>query len=190
MSNPMFWIETGVVALIAFGATFSGVYFSFKKESSRRQEEQKEHFARMVQGVLHESSNNQAILDNIKEVIRPGTVYSGEVSTDALQASLSDPLFHRWAANSLVIAATTAKSRLLEMNNILSDYRRHGTMESGDVAWLRIRAEKRKETIQVVQELLREAMVRYGGAIVPDERDQETVARLARILREEREQVR
>ena len=190
MSNPMFWVETGIMALIAFGATFSGVYFSFKKESSRRQEEQKEHFVQMVLGLMHESANNKHMLEQMKEVMRPGTIYVGEVSIDALQAALSDPLFHRWASNSLVLAATTVKSRLAEMNNVLSDYMRRGTMLSGDVERVRIRAEKRKQAITVMQELLQEAFDKYGGAIVEDKRDLKIAELLSRILQEEREQAR
>ena len=190
-----------VGALIAFGATFSGVYFSFKKESSRRQEEerkeaarkekeQQEHFARIVQGILIESANNFATLSAIQIVARPGTVFAAELNTDALQAALSDPLFHRWADHSLVIAATIVTTRLAEMNNVLSDYRRHGTMESGDVTVLKIRAGKRQEVIKIMQELLEGAMTKYGAAIVADERTQEINARLKQNLQEEREQLR
>lgn len=190
MSEQMFWIGTGVSALIAFGATFSGVYLSFMKESSRRRKEQKEHFAQMLLGLIHESANNKNMLENIKKVTLPGTIYAGEVSTDVLQSSLRDPLFHRWASNSLVFAATIAKSRLAEMNNILSDYRARGRMESGDVERLRIRAEKRQENIQVLQELLAEAFDEYGGTVVRDKREQEIVEQFNRILREEREKTR
>jgi SMC interacting uncharacterized protein involved in chromosome segregation len=190
MNNPMFWLEIGVGALIAFGATFFGVYFSFKKESSRRQKEQKEQFTQMVLGLMHECSNNKHMLDHIREVIRPGTIYVGQVSTDTLQSALSDPLFHRWASSSLVLAATTVKSRLAEMNNILSDYRQRGTMASGDVERLRIRAEKRQEAIVIMQELLQEAFDKYGGATVTEKRDLDIAALLGRILTEEREQTR
>jgi len=122
VDNPMFWVETIISAVIAFGATFSGVYVSFKKENRRRREE--------------------------------------------------------------------VMTRLTEMNNILSDYRRHGTMESGDVTVLKIRAGKRQEVIKIMQELLEKAMTKYGAAIVADERTQEINARLKQNLQEEREQVR
>lgn len=201
MSNPVFWLETGVSALIAFAATFSGVYLSFSKENQRRLEEErkeaarreveeKEQFARLIQGVLVESANVHAILNNIRRMVAPGVIFAGEVSTDALQAALSDPLFHRWADHSLVLAATIVKSRLAEMNNILSDYRARGRMESGDVARMRIRAQKRQEVIEVMQGLLEMAMREYGAAIVADARTQEVNEQLQRILQEEREQTR
>lgn len=201
MSNPMFWLETGVSALIAFAATFSGVYLSFSKENRRRQEEErreaarkeseeKERFAQLVQGVLVESANDHAILENIRKMAAPGGVFAGEVSTDALQAALSDPLFHRWADHSLVVAATIVRTRLAEMNNILSDYMRRGMMESGDVARLKIRAQKRQEVIEVMQGLLDMAMTQYGAAIVADARTLQINERLRTILQEEREQTR
>lgn len=187
----MFWVGTILSAAIAFGATFAGVYFSFAKENRQRREQEKEHFAQMVLGLMHESSNNKNMLGHIREVIQPGTIYVGEVTTDTIQAALSDPLFHRWAATSLVIAVTTVKSRLDEMNNILSDYRTRGRMESGDVERLRIRAEKRQEAINIMQELLQETLEKYGhDRIVADKRDLEVVTRLGRILQEEREQTR
>jgi len=180
-----------ITAAIAFAATFAGVYFSFAKENRRRREQEKEHFAQMVLGLMHESANNKNMLEHIKEVIRPGTIYVGGVSTDTLQTALSDPLFHRWAATSLVLAATTVKSRLEEMNNILSDYRTRGRMESGDVERVRIRAEKRQEAINIMQELLQETLEKYDYVrIVVDKRDLEVVTRLGRILQEEREQAR
>ncbi len=190
-----------ITAAIAFAATFSGVYLSFskqnqrrldeeRKEAARREAEDKERFARLAQGVLIESANNHAILNNIRKMVAPGVVFAGEVSTDALQAALSDPLFHRWADHSLVLAATIVKSRLGEMNNILSDYRARGRMESGDVARVKIRAQKRQEVIEVMQGLLEMAMTQYGAAIVADARTQEINEQLKRILQEEREETR
>ncbi len=152
--------------------------------------EQQVHFARIVQGVLIESANNHATLNSIKIMAGPGTVFAAELNTDALQAMLSEPLFHRWADHSLVIAATIVMTRLTEMNNILSDYRRHGTMESGDVKVLNVRAGKRQEVIKMMQELLEGAMTKYGAAIVTDERTKEINERLKQNLQEEREQVR
>ncbi|MCZ6479563.1 MAG: hypothetical protein O6929_04020 [candidate division NC10 bacterium] len=190
-----------ITAAIAFAATFSGVYLSFSKENRRRREEErseaarreaeeKEQFARLIQGVLVESANDHTILNNIRKMVAPGVIFVGEVSTDALQAALSDPLFHRWADHSLVLAATIVKSRLVEMNNILSEYRARGRMEfPGDVERMKIRAEKRQEVIKVMQELLEMAMTQYGAAIVADVRTQEINERLQRILQEERQQI-
>ena len=54
--NTRFWIEIGISALIAFGATFFGVYLGFSKERRRAAAEETEQFGQILNGVLNESA--------------------------------------------------------------------------------------------------------------------------------------
>lgn len=188
--DERFWIEIGITALIAFGATFAGVYVAFSKERRRTEAEESEQFGRVLHGLLIESANNLAILTNLQNRVRPGTVPADDVYTDALQVALGSPLFYRKADHSLVLAARIVRAQLGTMSNVLALYRQAGAvgrqMAAGDVRGVQVRAETSKEVIRVMQELLDAKMPEFGAAVVADARLKEVERRLTEILRKER----
>ncbi len=190
MSEQMFWIQTGIAALIAFGATFFGVFISFWVERRRREAEDKKQFGHILQSVLVETERNYATLNHIKKTVSPGGACPESVFTDALQAALSDPLFHRWADPGLITAASFMRSQLAAINNLLSGYRvtaALGTgMTEGDARGLRLSVEVALECIPVIQEVLRKTMSEHGADIITNGRSKEIRDRLGKIVLEHR----
>lgn len=189
--DERFWIEIGISALIAFAATFAGVYLGFWKERRRADVEERDEFGRLLQGLLVESSNNYSILTNLQNRVRPGAVSTDELYTDALQVALGSPLFYRKAGHSLVLAARLVRTQLGTMNNVLSLYREGAAggrlMTAHDVRGVQIRAETSREVIRVMQGLLDATMAELGAAVVADAPLREVNERLAEIFRKERE---
>ena len=190
----MFWIEIAITALVAFAATFSGVYLSFRKERKRAEAQEKEQFGRLLQSLLAESANNHAVLNNIKNRASPGLIHPGALNTDALQVALASNLFHYWADYSLVKAVTIVRTQLNTTNNILSTYRqmtasRGGGMTGQDTKDLQIRAETSMEVIGVMQGLLEKAMRKFGAEVARDAHSKKVDEDLARLFSKEREQI-
>ncbi len=179
--------QTAFAAVIAFGATFSGVFLSFLVERRRREAEERSQFSHMVQGVLVESATNHATLNSLKKWVRPGKTFTGELSTDTLRAALNDPLFHRWADHSLVYAVQVVRMHSDIINNVLSMHQEaavdgHG-MTDHHVNDLLIRAEIVRDIICVTQELLEQTLHKFGAPILADSRMTEIDQRLADIAR-------
>lgn len=178
--------ETALTAVIAFGATFSGVFVSFWVERRRKEAEEKGNFAQTAHGLLIESASNHALAGSLKKWTREGKAQAGEVLTDNIQAALRDPLFYRWANHSLVATAQVVRIQLTQVNNVLSMHRQAATFGHGmtpvSVKDLQIRAETMQEVLGVFQELLERTMFEFGTAVVADERTQEIDKRLAEIM--------
>ncbi len=100
--DAMFWVQIGITALIAFGATFFGVFLSFWVERRRREAEEKSRFARMVQAVFIENMSNLSALTIIEKKWEAGGS-APEPRTEVLRRVLSDPLFHQWAGEGLIL---------------------------------------------------------------------------------------
>ena len=175
-----------IAALIAFAATFSGVYLSFLMERRRRGAEERSQFGRIVQFVLVEGANNHAILNIIRQSARPGKAVTCEIPTAALQAALHNPLFHQLADHSLVVAALIVRTQVAEINNVLFMHRLAATSGRGmtvhAVEDLRIRAETVRELLGVMQELLDGTLQKFGMPILADSRTTEINARLKGIV--------
>lgn len=62
--DELFSIQMAVTAVIAFAATFSGVYLSFSIQRSRAEAEEKAQFGRILQGVLVEGASHCAVVRN------------------------------------------------------------------------------------------------------------------------------
>ncbi len=154
----MFWIQTLIAALIAFGATFSGIFVSFWVERRRKEAEEKQRFARIIRSVLVESKINDATLDLIRIKAGPGGAFPQETRTETLQAALSDPLFHRLAADSLILTVTNMRSHLASINNVLFTYRIAAAvgrpMNIDDAKTLQIFAQTGQEANLLMQEVL------------------------------------
>lgn len=191
--DERFWIEMGITALIAFGATFAGVYLAFWKERRRTEDEENTHFGQLLHGVLVESANNHAILTNIKNTARGGRTISQEVFIDTLQVALGSSEFYRKATHSLILAARTVRTRLASMNNILSLYRQAAAggreMTEQDAGGVRTRAETAAQFIEMMQPILEATMAEFGAAVVADVRLEEVRQRIAEINRKEDERL-
>lgn len=157
--DTMFWIEIGISALIAFAATFAGVYVAFSKERRRAAAEETEQFGQILNSVLNESANNEAMLNEIQSKARGGTTLIHELFTETLQIALGSPVFYRKAGHSLVMAARLVRTHLGKMNNLLSLYRQAAAggreMTQHDAQGLKVRAGASVEFINVMQELRR-----------------------------------
>ncbi len=178
--------ETALTAVIAFGATFSGVFVSFWVERRRKEAEEKGNFAQTLRGLLIESAGNHTMAGSLKKWTKEGKAQTGEVLTDTIQAALRDPLFYRWANHSLVATAQVVRIQSTQVNNVLSMHRQAATFGHGmtpvSVKDLQIRAETIQEVLGVFQGLLERTMFEFGTAVVADERTQEIDKRLAEIM--------
>lgn len=164
-----------LTAIIGFGATFSGVFVSFRVERQRKEREDRDHFGRTIQGVLVESFTNEATLNNIEANPRAALIL--ELHSHALEAALRDHLFNRWAGRGLLVTAHTARDRLALVNNILLMHRQAittgTTITTLAVSQTQIHAQAARETSLILQELLHELMTSFGARIQLDPRAQE-----------------
>lgn len=191
--DKILWTEVGISALIAFVATFAGVYLAFWMEQRRAAAEETEQFGQILNGVLNESANNVAMLNEIREKARGGTTLIHEVFTETLQIALGSPVFYRKAGHSLVMAARLVRTHLGKMSNLLSLYRQAAAggreMAHLDAQGLKVRAEASIEFINVLQELVVAAMNQVGVAVIADPEWEGERKRLAAIYDREREQL-
>ncbi len=183
--------ETVIAALIAFGATFFGVFISFWVERRRREAEDKERFGQMLRGILAESANNYATLGEIRNQAVRGGVPIHQLHSDALEAALRDSLFHRMTGISILVASINVRDRIAAMNNILSFLRQQvaageSTTDSQRKG-LRIRAGTGQAIIRVMETLMDEVTQRLNLPAVADDQITNVHQRLVEILRRERE---
>jgi hypothetical protein len=183
------WVE----ALINFSATFSGIAASFAVEHWRSRKREKEEFGKVLATVLYESSNNHGLLNNIRNTYRVGATSGFDLNTDVLGLALTNPVFHKWASQSLILAANSVKNNLTVLNNILALHRQaqatgRGASEYG-VEEVKSRAKTAVELILVMQRLLNDAIVEMNVRIRRDDQSEETIKRLAMIFREEDEAI-
>ncbi len=182
--------STIIAAVIAFGATFSGIFVSFWVERRRREAEDKKQFGHILQSVLVETERNYATLNHIKKTVSPGGACPESVFTDALQAALSDPLFHRWADPGLIAAASFVRSQLGAINNLLSGYLVTAALGTGmterDATDLRMSVEVALDCIPVMQEVLRNTMGEHDAETLTNGRSKEIRDRLGKIVLEHR----
>jgi len=189
MESEPWWVG----ALINFGATFFGVLFSFWIERRRSMNREKEEFGKILTSVLVESSNNHAILNNVRNSYKVGQTSGFSLNTEVLGLALASPVFHKWASHSLIVAATIVRTNLGFVNNILALYRHTqatgGSASERGVEELKIRAKTALDVISVMQGLLDAAIAKTGAGVRKDDQSDETDNRLARIFREETEAI-
>lgn len=180
-----------ITAVIAFTATYFGVYWSFSRELARAEAEEKAQFGRLLQSMLAESASNYGVLNNVRSTARVGSTFAFELRTDAIQVALGSPLFHRYADYSLVNAALWVRTQIGQMNNILSLYRQAtasgGGISDRGVKDLRTRAGTSQEVIRVMQDLLDATMPKFGAVVVADALMEQVEERLKAIYRREGE---
>lgn len=183
---------TAIAAVVAFAATFSGVFLSFWLERERRRRMEQVHFGQVLRSIVTESANNMAQLENLK-AIQPGGFPLHQLSTDALDLALGSALFHRLAPHSLVFASTVCRTHLGVLGNLLSHHRAraaagHALAES-PVAELRGRAETGQDYVRVLQDLLDDVMREAGSLVVADERLNAVNQQLAQVRQRETERL-
>jgi hypothetical protein len=108
MESDPWWVS----ALINFSATFAGVSVSFWFERRQSTNREKEEFGKVLQSVLVESSNNHAILNNVRNSYKVSQTSGFSLNTEVLGLALASPLFHKWASHSLIVAATIVRTNL------------------------------------------------------------------------------
>ena len=95
------WVEV----MTNFGATFFGILASFGVEHCRSRNQEKDDFGKVLQSLAYENEANLGLLPGLKDC-SVSTVPAFSLSNQ-LPLVLGNPLFHRWAKHSLVLAALT-----------------------------------------------------------------------------------
>jgi hypothetical protein len=145
------------------------------------------------QGLLYESSQNNALLDNIIKKTKVGSSSGFTLSTQSLELALASPLFHQWASHSLAMAASITKGQLQFVNNMLTMFRTAsgsggGITERG-VEELKIRARTTQSVIKTLEQRLDITMTQFGASIKRDDETKEVNEALVRAMREEAEEL-
>jgi len=115
--------ETAITAVIAFVATFSGVFLSFELERRRKGQEEKDQFARLVQAIKVENVINAGLLRTVVRDTKPGIISVVSFQIETSQTAMSDPRFYRWADQSLIHVIAVVRTDLVTFNNLLITYR-------------------------------------------------------------------
>ncbi len=118
MGDPMFWTQIGIAALIAFGATFFGVFLSFWTERRRKENEEQRRFGRMLQSISSELTEIASSLESNLE--KPIARWMFPLRTDSLDAVTADPLFHGRADQSLILVVRMFRIQLDAINNAIA----------------------------------------------------------------------
>jgi hypothetical protein len=183
MSEAIFWTQTIIAAGIAFGATFSGVFVSFDVERRRREREEMEHFAQILQSVRSEAAMTHGNLEAIKQL---EGIHLIQLNTSALEAALRDPLFQYLAGHSLIYAAHMVKNMLDWMNNVLSIQRQafleDRTLSADNLALVKEGAGQVQKISSVLKELINEKLNEIGAEVLSDRRLQEIHGRVMEIF--------
>ena len=182
--------EARLTAVIAFTATFSGIFVSFQEERRRRGTEEREQFTQILRSVSVESEDNQATLDYIRSAVSREGALPDELNTTALQAALSHPLFHQNADPSLIYASSFVRRQQAGINNLLFGYRIAAAtmrgMTDADVRAIQLSAEVALDCIPVMQGVLGETLTKLGATIEKDSRYEQIRGRFGGIVREHR----
>jgi len=185
--------STIIAAVIAFGATFFGVFLSFWVERRRKEKEEESQFARMLQSLSVESAVNTGLLTGLTKSAKPGHLSLLEMDTVALEAAIKNPTFLRWADATLVLVMVTVKSELGAMNNFLTVNRDaiaggHTTTAKGAEV-LKARAEANLELLPEMEKILNEKFSKFGVRIEKDSRFEEVKESLKEIARKRNEKL-
>jgi hypothetical protein len=172
------WVE----ALINFSATFAGVFFSFWVERWRSTKQEKDDFGKVLQGLAFENATNLALLPGLKECsvnMIPGFSLSNQ-----LRLAVANPLFHRWAKHSLVLAAMTVSTHMELLNNLLARLRAANVDQISEhaIEELKDGAKRGQELIRVWQDLINEELPKFGGHPQADAKTNETREKLRRAI--------
>lgn len=164
--------ENLLAAVLALGATFLGVFLSFWLERRRQETEEKRQFARCIGAIKIESGANEGLLRGLLKEADPGHLPIFEMQTEALRTALIHPLFYKWADQSLVLATTTVRTELVNLNNLLMIYREAvatgQALTEKTAEKLKVRAEANLERLRAMEKPLNEALRKFPAPSVAD----------------------
>src|SRR5262249_27710073 len=105
--------------------------------------------------------------------------------SNQLRLAVASPLFHRWATHSLVLAAMTVSSHIDTLNNMLARLRAvsEGQISERAIEELKAGAKTGQELMRVMQELIEEELLKFGGHAQEDAKTKETREKLRRAIR-------
>ena len=171
--------------VINLGATFAGVVLAFRLENWRSRNQEKDDFGKVLQSVLGESATNHSRLEGIKDCSMnkiPGFSLGNQ-----LALALGNPLFHRWAKHSLVLAAWIVSTHIEFVNNLLTRLRAatENQIKEETIEELKRGAKQGQEFILVMQGLINGELPEFGGYPKTDSKLQDTQEKLRAIMRGE-----
>ncbi len=164
--------DTFLGAILALGATFSGVFLSFWLERRRQEAVEKRQFARCLGAVKIESGANEGLLRALLRETQPAHVPITEMQTEALHTAMIHPLFYKWADQTLVLTTTAVRTELVSLNNLLMMYRdavATGQAPTEKTAQkLKVRAEANLERLRAMEKPLNEALRKFPAPPIAD----------------------
>jgi len=171
-----------VEALINFSATFFGVWASFGIERWRSRNKEKDDFGKVLQSLAFENATNLALLPGLRDC-SVSTIPAFSLSNQ-LPLVLGNPLFHRWAKHSLVLAAVTLSTHMEYLNNLLARLRAANVDRFSEHAIEELKAggKRGQELIRVMQDLIEEELPKFGGHPEADAETNETKEKLRRAI--------
>jgi len=170
-----------VGVLVPFLATFFGVLLSIGIAAWVKWRNDRRLFARMLRSVYVESKTNHDILQDVRRTATPHRGPTEEVLTDALQTTLSNPLFYRWAKGVLVETTQEVRKRSAQVNNDLFSHRiaaagMRGFSDS-HVEQLNDRAKSAQQTIRDMQQLIKDTLLyKICDEVPPLSEEQEVIS--------------
>lgn len=180
--------------LVSTAIALTAVLCSIAVQQARQRRQERGAFGRLVEGVLVESANNQAVLKNISETAGVGKIINADLRVDSLNAALLSPSTVTFAPYSLVKAMSITMTWLGQFNNIVTTQRTAGSFGRGltqsGVDDLKIRsASCRRLIIEVLQPEIEALPERLRKHMVLDKRSQNVDERLKAVLQDERQQL-
>lgn len=180
--------------LISTAAALTAVLASVAVHYARQYRQERDAFGRLIEGVLIESANNQAILKNISETAKIGMILNADLRVDCLNAALLSPSTVKFSPYGLVKAMSIVMTWLGQFNNIITTQRIAGSFGRGltqsGVDDLKIRSEScRKLIIDVLQPEIEALENKLRKHMTRDARSQEVDRRLKAILVDEGQQL-
>jgi len=182
--------STIIAAVIAFGATFSGIFVSFWIERRRKDQEEKDQFARLVRAIKVENIINDGLLRAVVRDTKPGVISMVSFQIETSQAAMSDPRFYRWADQSLIYITAVVRTDLATFNNLLISYRdvvvRGRAFGKVPVERAKIIAETNLERVRLLDGVLDEAL---SGQPIVNTRFSEVSETLNKIIKGQNERL-
>ncbi len=182
--------QTATTAIIAFSATFFGIFLSFELERRRKDQEEKDQFTRLVQAIKVENVINDGLLRAVVRETKPGIITVGSFQIETSQTAMSDPRFYRWADQSLIQITAAFRTDLVTFNNLLISYRDvvvgGRTFGKVPVEKAKIIAEANLERVRVLDGVLDEAL---SGQPIADTRVGEVSETLNKIIKRQTERL-
>lgn len=180
--------------LVSTAIALFAVLCSIAVQQARQRRQERDAFGILLESVLIESANNQAILKNISETAGAGKILNAGLRVECLNAALLSRSTVSFAPYSLVKAMSITMTWLGQFNNIVATQRIAGSfgrmVTKNGIDDLRIRSEScRRLIIEVLQPEIEALPARLRRQMVIDERSRNVDERLTTVLHDERQQL-